>query len=126
MINKIHRLCAKIGEIDALYFHRIWQDEHYIAARLSESRSIHYQQNELTDLKRILQALFPHSQHLPDWQKIAVATAFSSTISFISGGPGTGTTTVAKLLLICNGCNRYVSNLGSIRLAAPTEKQRHD
>ncbi|MEH8041566.1 exodeoxyribonuclease V subunit alpha [Gallibacterium anatis] len=117
-------VCKKIGEIDALYFHRIWQDEHYIAARLSESRSIHYQQNELTDLKRILQALFPHSQHLPDWQKIAVATAFSSTISFISGGPGTGkTTTVAKLLLGLQWLQQIRKQPWlNIRLAAPTGK----
>lgn len=108
----------------ALYFHRIWQDEHYIAERLSQIQTIHYSPLQLQEIEQILATLFPQNEQHPDWQKIAVATAFSRTITFISGGPGTGkTTTVAKLLLGLQWLQQLQDKeFLTIRLAAPTGK----
>ncbi|MDA3977466.1 exodeoxyribonuclease V subunit alpha [Gallibacterium sp. AGMB14963] len=108
----------------ALYLHRIGQDEYYIAQRLSQIKTFSYTPALLQEIKTILATLFAENQSTPDWQKIAVATAFSRSITFISGGPGTGkTTTVAKLLL---GLQWLQQLQGlpplSIRLAAPTGK----
>ncbi|MFC0323894.1 exodeoxyribonuclease V subunit alpha [Gallibacterium melopsittaci] len=106
------------------YLHRIWQDEHYIAQRLAKSQTIAHTSQQLTYIGQILSTLFTSTAPQPDWQKIAVATAFSRTITFISGGPGTGkTTTVAKLLLGLQWLQQLQQQPPlSIRLAAPTGK----
>ncbi|MFC0308447.1 exodeoxyribonuclease V subunit alpha [Gallibacterium trehalosifermentans] len=106
------------------YLHRIWQDEYYIAQRLANSKVLPHTAQQLSYIEHILSTLFVATAPKPDWQKIAVATAFSRTITFISGGPGTGkTTTVAKLLLGLQWLQRLQQQPPlSIRLAAPTGK----
>ncbi|MFN9088888.1 MAG: exodeoxyribonuclease V subunit alpha, partial [Gemmatimonadaceae bacterium] len=44
-------------------------------------------------------ALFPQAGPAPDWQAMAAAAALRSSLVFVTGGPGTGKTTVAAKLL---------------------------
>ncbi|WP_392565870.1 exodeoxyribonuclease V subunit alpha [Utexia brackfieldae] len=86
-----------IWQHERLYFQRLWLDEqkvsHYFC-RMSQSDN-----TDISSLTAILEQLFPDNLSVPDWQKIAVATALTRQVAIISGGPGTGkTTTVAKLL----------------------------
>ena len=74
-----------------------------------------------------LDALFPPLQaQMPthiDWQKVACAMAARSSLTLITGGPGTGkTTTVVRLLALLTAQARAAAQPLRIRLAAPTGK----
>ena len=73
-----------------------------------------------------LNALFPPDEQQPshiDWQKVACALAARSSLTLITGGPGTGkTTTVVRLLALLTAQAREQHPPLRIRLAAPTGK----
>ena len=75
-----------------------------------------------------LEALFPQQPPpqmpaLIDWQKVACALAARSSLTLITGGPGTGkTTTVVRLLALLTAQARAAKHPLRIRLAAPTGK----
>ena len=73
-----------------------------------------------------LNALFPPDEQQPshiDWQKVACALAARSSLTLITGGPGTGkTTTVVRLLALLTAQARLQHQPLRIRLAAPTGK----
>lgn len=79
-----------------------------------------------------LDALFPPQtlaqtqRQMPahiDWQKVACALAARSSLTLITGGPGTGkTTTVVRLLALLTAQARAAAQPLRIRLAAPTGK----
>ena len=114
-----------------LYLQRYWQYESQLAAIIRE-KAAKTLDIDITTAHALLRDLFDGhdnagSQTL-DWQKIAVCIAASQTLSFITGGPGTGkTTTVTKLLALLQGLaakkgtahNKRVLN---IQLVAPTGK----
>ncbi len=66
-----------------------------------------------------LTTLFPSHEDVPDWQRIAAATAVLRRLCVISGGPGTGkTTTVIRILALLLAQQPEIR----IALAAPTGK----
>ncbi|WP_339725531.1 exodeoxyribonuclease V subunit alpha [uncultured Paraglaciecola sp.] len=106
-----------------LYLQRYWQYEWQLAAIIREKASKVLDLDTVT-AQILLKSLFPteDSQEL-DWQKIAVCIAASQTLSFITGGPGTGkTTTVTKLLALLQGLAAKKGKVLNIQLVAPTGK----
>ncbi|MEP1445901.1 MAG: exodeoxyribonuclease V subunit alpha [Paraglaciecola sp.] len=119
-----------------LYLQRYWQYESQLAVIIRE-KSAKRIDLELPKAQQLLASLFDTPDNHADianqtatldWQKIAVCIAASQSLSFITGGPGTGkTTTVTKLLALLQGLtapqdsavNRKSLN---IQLVAPTGK----
>ncbi len=100
-----------------LYLYRYWHDEQQVNQMVS-ARLISSPVSDYVSLKRDF-ANWSHEQAGIDWQKVAVMMALSRQFSVISGGPGTGKTTVVVTLI------RYLLNqYGELRiaLAAPTGK----
>jgi exodeoxyribonuclease V alpha subunit len=106
-----------------LYLQRYWQYESQLAAIIREkaAKSIKI---DIADANSLINNLFQNEHDLsPDWQKIAVCVAASQTLSFITGGPGTGkTTTVTKLLALLQGLAAQKGKVLNIQLVAPTGK----
>lgn len=115
-----------------LYLQRYWQYESQLAAIIRQ-KATKTLDLDIVSTQALIKDLFDDahdktgSQTL-DWQKIAVCIAASQTLSFITGGPGTGkTTTVTKLLALLQGLaakkgtadNKKILN---IQLVAPTGK----
>lgn len=114
-----------------LYLQRYWQYESQLAAIIREksSKSIDL---DISKAQALLADLFASSDNTSDnptdsssldWQKIAVCIAASQSLSFITGGPGTGkTTTVTKLLALLQGLAARNNKILNIQLVAPTGK----
>lgn len=106
-----------------LYLRRFWRDERSIAALVTQ-RTAAQRDVEPARIKSLLDRLFeraPGDTEL-DWQKIACSVAAHSTLSIITGGPGTGKTyTVARLLALVHA---LAPDPGGVRfaLAAPSGK----
>jgi exodeoxyribonuclease V alpha subunit len=112
------------------YMNRYWHYEAIIAQYVLSAEPFDINESVLSD---VLNALFPKGQDVnessePDYQKLAAAVALTSSLSVITGGPGTGKTyTVVRLLAALIMVNdRLSSNTNPktpvIRLAAPTGK----
>ncbi|MDO8826121.1 exodeoxyribonuclease V subunit alpha [Methylophaga sp.] len=101
-----------------LYLYRYWQSEQQVAKaikqRLKDSVS-------LPAADKLLTFMGDWQNHLPDidWQKVAVLSALRRQLCVISGGPGTGKTTVVLKILQCLQLN---DDKPRIALAAPTGK----
>jgi len=123
-----------ILEDNSVYLQRYWQYEKHLAQQIvgkaQQRRSL-----DLAAARELLNRLFvpPTSADLSDqlapdegiidWQKVAVCVAAQQSISFITGGPGTGkTTTVTKLLALLQGLAKQQQRERSIALVAPTGK----
>ncbi|MBU3001783.1 exodeoxyribonuclease V subunit alpha [Paraglaciecola arctica] len=119
-----------------LYLQRYWQYESQLAAIIRE-KSAKRIELELPKAQQLLLSLFDtpkkHQEIVNqtpslDWQKIAVCIAASQSLSFITGGPGTGkTTTVTKLLALLQGLataqgSAVKTKSLNIQLVAPTGK----
>lgn len=111
-----------------LYLQRYWQYESQLAAIIRE-KATKVLDLDITAAKVLLSDLFDEEHNHAeqgqtlDWQKIAVCIAASQTLSFITGGPGTGkTTTVTKLLALLQGLAARKGNVINIQLVAPTGK----
>ncbi len=101
-----------------LYLNRYWQDEQQVA------KDIRHRAQPLPKPpdKTVLQGFFADWQQKvadTDWQKVAVLSALSQQLTVISGGPGTGKTTV--VLRILQALHLLQPDL-RIALAAPTGK----
>ena len=90
-----------LDERGRLYLERHFEHEQRLARTLSERslRSI-----ELADpqaSRKLLERLFGPRRDAPDWQRIAAQVAALSSLTVISGGPGTGkTSTVTKVMAL--------------------------
>ena len=106
-----------------LYLQRYWQYESQLAAIIKEKAAKTLALDIPTALN-LLNDLFDAEQgQTLDWQEIAVCIAVTQSLSFITGGPGTGkTTTVTKLLALLQGLAAKKGKTLNIQLVAPTGK----
>jgi exodeoxyribonuclease V alpha subunit len=105
-----------------LYLQRYWSYEWEFAQTiLSRATTINPALDEKL-LKDGLQRLFAHgNDEEVDWQKVAALVAARSSLTVISGGPGTGKTfTVAKVLALI--LEQAKERRCTVALAAPTGK----
>lgn len=106
-----------LTENGLLYLYRFWRDEQDVAHAIMQRRHAVYN----VSLEQLQQDLA--NWHNPiagvDWQKVAVAMALSRHLAVISGGPGTGKTTIVLKIL---QCLHNQSDSLRIGLAAPTGK----
>ncbi len=100
-----------------LYLYRYWHDEQNVASAI-KLRSADIALTNQQQLKQML-ADWPTTIEGIDWQKVAVLMALSHQFCVISGGPGTGKTTIVLRLLQCLYQQRADYR---IALAAPTGK----
>lgn len=106
-----------LTEEGLLYLYRYWLDERDVATAI---RSRLHAVTELNH-EALNQALVEWVNPVDgiDWQKVAVAMAISRHLAVISGGPGTGKTTIVLKILQC--LQQQTKDL-RIGLAAPTGK----
>lgn len=101
-----------------LYLNRYWQDEQQVATAIRQrAKAVKPASDNI-----VLQEFFAGWQQSVagiDWQKVAVLSALSQQFTVISGGPGTGKTTV--VLKILQAFQALQPDL-KIALAAPTGK----
>jgi len=100
-----------------LYLYRYWHDEQNIASAITQRNS----DIALTNHQQLKQLFtdWPTTIDGIDWQKVAVLMALTRQFCVISGGPGTGKTTIVLRLLQCLYQQRADYR---IALAAPTGK----
>ena len=107
-----------------LYLRRAYQAEHIVMQALRRRMAQPLLETGVTVAH--LNALFPPDPEQAeriDWQKVACALAARSSLTLITGGPGTGkTTTVVRLLALLTAQARAQTGTLRIRLAAPTGK----
>lgn len=101
-----------------LYLQRYWQDEQQVATAIRQRATALKQPFDNVLLQRFF-ANWQQSITDIDWQKIAVLSALSQQLTVISGGPGTGKTTV--VLKILQALQQLQAD-ARIALAAPTGK----
>lgn len=103
-----------------LYLQRYWQYEQCIAEQLLSRAAIPVKVDEAR-LQQGLRQLFPHAApERPDWQKLAAASALLNNFCLISGGPGTGKTSIVVRILAL--LQQQAGASLTIALAAPTGK----
>ncbi|MGC9323453.1 MAG: exodeoxyribonuclease V subunit alpha [Desulfomonilia bacterium] len=108
-----------LDEDGRLYLWRYWDYEKRLADGLRELSSREFPVNTALLLEG-LDALFPSEEGgEPDWQKIAAIIAVISGLTVVTGGPGTGKTTVVSRILTL--LLEHSSNT-RIALTAPTGK----
>ena len=100
-----------------LYLYRYWHDEQNVATAIRQ-KNADIALTNYAELKHILSD-WPTTIDGIDWQKVAVLMALTRQFCVISGGPGTGKTTIVLRLLQCLYQQRADYR---IALAAPTGK----
>ncbi len=111
-------------EHDALYLRRYRDYEWRLAHALTIRSGVPSLDANDTELSKRMCTLFPASDSAVDLQALATLLALSSPLSLITGGPGTGKTSViARLLvLLVEHAQRNSESPPRIALAAPTGK----
>ncbi len=106
-----------LTEQGLLYLYRYYRDEQDVASLIQQR----LQPVDDLDLEQLNEDLGRWTSVIegPDWQKVAVAVALSRQFAVISGGPGTGKTTIVLSML--NSLQQQSPEL-HIGLAAPTGK----
>lgn len=108
-----------------LYLYRYWQDEQQVARAIVERLCDVSPAHALPALQHFFTQWRSEIDGV-DWQKIAVLAAMQRQLCVISGGPGTGKTTVVLQLLRCLASleSERADDVKQLRiaLAAPTGK----
>lgn len=81
-----------------LYLRRYYSAERRLAAAISARVSV-TSTDSLESSTPLFRRLFPAAATTLDWQAVAAVAALRSSLVFVTGGPGTGKTTVAARLL---------------------------
>jgi exodeoxyribonuclease V alpha subunit len=101
---------------DKIYLYKIWKAEKKILERLYEKNQ--FDTIDTQQCLNILNNLFSKKKH--DLQKIAVILTLINNIIFITGGPGTGKTTIILKIIIA--LIKNAKKKIKIQLSAPTGK----
>lgn len=108
-----------LDEEHRLYLYRYWDYENRLAHQLQSRMQSIDLEFSLTQVKPLLDELFPPQINQIDLQRSAALVALQKHFCVISGGPGTGkTTTVVKILALLSEVNPGLR----IALVAPTGK----
>jgi exodeoxyribonuclease V alpha subunit len=106
-----------------LYLYRYWEYEKTLANTLTQRAALKVEEIDVPVLQEGISRLFPKDTvNGTDWQKVAAFVSVMKRFCVISGGPGTGKSTlIAKILALIL---EQKINYGEIRvaLAAPTGK----
>jgi exodeoxyribonuclease V alpha subunit len=110
-----------LADQERLYLYRYWEYETRLVQDLQlRTRADSFDLNQKV-LKKSLQHLFPNATDGTDWQKVAAFAAARKTFCVISGGPGTGKTSlITKILALI--LEQHPNPEVRIKLAAPTGK----
>ncbi|MBQ1765677.1 MAG: exodeoxyribonuclease V subunit alpha [Aquincola sp.] len=111
-----------LDDDDHLYLHRYFDYERRLARRLAQSAQAEPTLPTPEVAKRLQQLFRPNAALLggeADWQQLAAALALRGKLAVVSGGPGTGKTTMVVNLLACLLTQQPDAR---IALAAPTGK----
>jgi exodeoxyribonuclease V alpha subunit len=81
-----------------LYLRRFYEAERRLADTITR-RVQQRQRDDLASSAALFRQLFPEAATHIDWQAVAAVAALRSSLVFVTGGPGTGKTTVAARLL---------------------------
>lgn len=102
-------------EFDAVYLDAFYKAENSVAARLREMSGVIYEIDKTEAETLILAAEAQNGIILAEAQREAVLTAFQNSAMVITGGPGTGKTTIINTIItIMEGQGKKIA------LAAPT------
>ncbi|MEJ2461481.1 MAG: exodeoxyribonuclease V subunit alpha [Candidatus Thiodiazotropha sp.] len=104
-----------------LYLHRYWEYEQRLGRQLLQRAAEKAGDVDAGVLRAGLETLFPpvEGQAGTDWQKVATVSAVLQRLSVISGGPGTGKTTIVVRILALLRQQPGGESL-RVALAAPT------
>lgn len=110
---------------DRLYLYRYWDHEQAVVGIVRGRLGVLEQELDIEWLRDGLLRLFPEARPgALDWQRVAVTMGLVHPLSFVVGGPGTGKTYTAMLLLLLleeQALRRGKKSLGTL-LLAPTGK----
>lgn len=104
-----------------LYLRRYWRSEGQVAAHLL-ARCTPPVSAVAPHTSALLQQLFPSQGQGVDWQRVACALALRTSLTIITGGPGTGKTYTAARLLAAIHSQQAPDEGLRVALAAPTGK----
>jgi exodeoxyribonuclease V alpha subunit len=83
-----------------LYLHRYWSYERSLAAEIRMRVAAGQQQVDLSRLRQAFSVVFPEKDdRAVNWQKVAALMAVFQRFCVISGGPGTGKTTLVSRIV---------------------------
>jgi len=112
-----------LDEHGRLYLYRYWRYEQELIGIIEERTAGPREDLDLSLLKEGIARLFPDSSEKPDRRRLAALAAVTRRFTVISGGPGTGKTTlVAAILALFLEQARVRKQRFRAALAAPTGK----
>jgi len=124
IVGKPEDICPLIlDEKNRLYLYRYWEYEKKLSDSIKERAKEEIGSINLSVIKESIKRLFPETIDGDiNWQKVAAITSAYKKFCVISGGPGTGKTTIiAKILALLLEQKSKDENF-RIFLAAPTGK----
>ncbi|MDY0132147.1 MAG: exodeoxyribonuclease V subunit alpha [Desulforegulaceae bacterium] len=111
-----------VYENDFFYLNRYYNYENFFSKFIiSRALNKNYDKKTISKLNQIIPKYFKDSKLNPDWQMFAALTACFSQFCAVSGGPGTGKTTViVKIIAVI--FELWYPKIPEIILCAPTGK----